>query len=271
MKKISSLVSLSFLVLFLLVSNVYCSSEWVELYKNDDGDVLLYNKGSIEKGEGEYIFHVWEKVVCSKKSREKFLQIKRDSGGSIEGLDKLSEDVSISEIDCKKKMKRTLSTYLYDKDGELLLSDSPDEPEWKYIILDSNEDSLRKKVCLNVIGSSDWVKFYTGKMGNVASYKKVTTEGREKYVVKEVFSDKGREGYIQGRTEKGLSTEGYEKLSNIQSLSEIDCKEKKIMNISVFYFDTDGKILNSHFIDKPKWVKIPNNSFFNSLLKEVCK
>ena len=123
-----------------------------------------------------------------------------------------------------------------------------------------------------VNGFSDWVIFYTGKKGNVASYKNVTIEkGREKYVVKEVFSDKGREEYIQDRTEKGLSTEGYEKLSNIQSLSEIDCKEKKIMNISVFYFDTDGKQLNSHFIDKPKWVKIPNNSFFNSLLKEVCK
>ena len=271
MKKIGSVISLSFLVLFLLVSNVYCSSEWVELYKNDDGDVLLYNKGSIEKGEGEYIFHVWEKVVCSKKSREKFLQSKRESGGSIEVWDKLSEDVSISEIDCKKKMKRTLSTYLYDKDGKLLLSDSPDEPEWKYIIPDSNEDSLRKAVCLNVIGSSDWVEFYTGKMGNVASYKKVIIEGRKKYVVKEVFSDKGREGYIQDRTEKGLSTEGYKKLSNIQSLSKIDCKKKKIMNISVFYFDTDGKNLNSHFVDKPKWVKIPNNSFFNSLLKEVCK
>jgi hypothetical protein len=123
-----------------------------------------------------------------------------------------------------------------------------------------------------VFGSSDWVEFYTGKMGNVTSYKKVTIEkGREKYVVKEFFSDKGREEYIQRMIEKGLSTDGYEKLSNIQSLSEIDCKKSNIMNISVFYFDTEGKKLNSHFVDKPKWVKIPNNSFFNSLLKEVCK
>jgi hypothetical protein len=119
---------------------------------------------------------------------------------------------------------------------------------------------------------SDWVRFNTGKSGNVASYKKATIEkGREKCVVKEVFSDKGRKEYIQDRTEKGLSTEGYDKLSNIQSLSEIDCKEKKIMNISVSDFDTDGKQLNSHFNDKPKWVKIRNNSFFDSLRKEVCK
>ena len=119
---------------------------------------------------------------------------------------------------------------------------------------------------------SDWVRFNTGKSGNVASYKKATIEkGREKCAVKEVFSDKGRKEYIQDRTEKGLSTEGYDKLSNIQSLSEIDCKEKKIMNISVSDFDTDGKQLNSHFNDKPKWVKIRNNSFFDSLRKEVCK
>jgi hypothetical protein len=123
-----------------------------------------------------------------------------------------------------------------------------------------------------VFGSSDWVEFYKGKIGNVALYKKITVEkGIDKYVVKEVFSDKGREEYIQDCREKKLSTEGYEKLSNMQSLSEIDCKKKTIMNISVLYFDTEGKKLNSYFVDEPKWVKIPNNSFFNSLLKEVCK
>jgi hypothetical protein len=123
-----------------------------------------------------------------------------------------------------------------------------------------------------IIGSSDWVEFYTDKMGNVTSYKKVTAENRqEKYVVKEVFSKKGRKAYIQDRIEKKLSIEGYDKLSNIQSLSEIDCMEKKIMNISVFYFDTDGKKLDSYFVDKPKWVKIRNNSFFDILQKQVCK
>jgi hypothetical protein len=56
---------------------------------------------------------------------------------------------------------------------------------------------------ITVWGSSDWVKFYTGKMGNVTSYKKVTTaNGQEKYLVKEVFSDKGRKEYIQDRIEK---------------------------------------------------------------------
>jgi hypothetical protein len=124
----------------------------------------------------------------------------------------------------------------------------------------------------NVNSSSDWLKFYTGKMGNVTSYKKVTTEnGQEKYVVKEVFSDTGRKEYIQDRMGKKLSIEGYDKLSNIQSLSEIDCNKRMIMNISVYHFDTDGKKLDSYLVDTPKWVKIRNNSFFDILLKEVCK
>ena len=125
-----------------------------------------------------------------------------------------------------------------------------------------------------VIGSSDWEEFHTGKMGNVASYKKGTSDkGQEKYVVvvKEVFSDKGRENYIQDRIEKGLSTEGYEKLSNIQSTSEINCTKEKIMNKSVFTFDTDGKLLNCHFAMELKWVKIPDHPFFNALRKEVCE
>ena len=119
---------------------------------------------------------------------------------------------------------------------------------------------------------SDWVEFYTSKMGNVTSYKKVTTEkDQAKCLVKEVFSDKGRKEYIQNRIEKKLSIEGYDKLSNIQSLSEINCKKKIIMSISVSDFDTDGKKLDSYSVDKPKWVKIRNNSFFDFLKKEVCK
>ena len=132
-------------------------------------------------------------------------------------------------------------------------------------VIDKNIDQVNSN-------QSDWVRFNTGKSGNVASFKKVSTEkGREKFVVKEVFSDKGRKEYIQDRAEKGLSTEGYDKLFSLQSLSEIDCKENKIMNISVSGFDIDGKQLNSHFNDKPKWVKIRNNSFFDSLRKEVCQ
>lgn len=123
-----------------------------------------------------------------------------------------------------------------------------------------------------VFASSPWVDFYEGKMGNLSAYKKVTAKnGVTRYVVREVFSDKSREIFLQNRKGKGLATEGYEKISNSQSLNEIDCQKKEIMNISVFYFDSDGKMLNSSFASQPKWVKIPNDAFFNALLKEVCQ
>jgi hypothetical protein len=122
------------------------------------------------------------------------------------------------------------------------------------------------------VAASNWVEFYKGKQENVASYKKVTTKaGPERYVVKEVFSDKGREDFINERTKAGLSTEGYEKLANTQSLSEIDCQKNEIMNIAVLHFDANGKILSSYSVDNPKWVKIPKNPFFNTLIKEICK
>jgi hypothetical protein len=123
-----------------------------------------------------------------------------------------------------------------------------------------------------VFASSQWVDFYEGKMGNMSAYKKVTTKnGVTRCVVREVFSDKSREIFLQNRKEKSFSTEGYEKLSNSQSLNEIDCQKKEIMNISVFYFDSDGKMLHSAFVSQPKWVKVPNDAFFNALLKEICQ
>lgn len=127
-------------------------------------------------------------------------------------------------------------------------------------------------IAIPVADASDWVKFYTGEKGNVTSYKKVISEnGLKRYVVKEVFSDQGRKEYLQGSKEKGLPKEDLEKLANIQSLSEINCREKKIKNISVFYFDQDGKKIKSHFVEQPRWVKAPDNDFFNALLKEVCR
>lgn len=122
-----------------------------------------------------------------------------------------------------------------------------------------------------VFGVSEWVEFHTGNLGNVAFYKKVVSkDGAVKYVIKDVFSDQGREAFIRDRANKKLSTDGYEKISNVQSLNEIDCRKKTIRHISIFYFDKDGKLLHSNVIDHPKWVKMPDNLFFNALIKNAC-
>jgi hypothetical protein len=86
MKKINSVISLSFLILLLLVSCEKGSSDntnkgsnndviqsstqqslygWVEFYRNPDGNVLLYKKVNIQKYKDNDRFQVWVKRVFS--------------------------------------------------------------------------------------------------------------------------------------------------------------------------------------------------------------
>ena len=155
MKKISSVVSLSFLVLFLFVgcdsslSNLIKSggdNDWVNYYNGKYGN-FSYKKVNIEKGGGKYIVQLWGNKVISDKGRDIVIQFRTQNRLSTEGYDKLKESKSFIEIDCKKKTKRELSTHDYNTDGKILYTDSPDKPNWDYIIPDSPMDTLRKKVC----------------------------------------------------------------------------------------------------------------------------
>jgi hypothetical protein len=105
MKIISSFIFLSFIVLFLLVSNVNSSSDWVKYIVDKDGNVHSYRKGDIKKDGGKYIVQVWDKTVYSYKSKEKEIQLRKESGLSTEGYDKLSNKNILTEIDCNKKRK----------------------------------------------------------------------------------------------------------------------------------------------------------------------
>ena len=146
MKKIISVISLSFLVLLLLVSNVIGSSDWVEYRTDENGSVWLYKKGNIEKKGGNYIVQVWDKLVYSDKGREKYIQKNTEKGLSNEGFDKLSNIKGLKEMDCNKRRYRLLSTTWYDTDDKVLYSDSI-EGDWDYIVSDSYGDILFKKVC----------------------------------------------------------------------------------------------------------------------------
>ena len=75
MKKISSVISLSFIVLFLLVTPVMGSDDWVEYSHDKDGV--------------KYIVQVWEKKFLSDKNKKKYIQVRRHSGKSTKGWDKL--------------------------------------------------------------------------------------------------------------------------------------------------------------------------------------
>ncbi|MDD5344630.1 MAG: hypothetical protein PHW12_09450 [Smithella sp.] len=147
MKKISLVISLSFLVLFLLTSNVNSSPNWVKYLNDKDGNICSYKKVNINKDNGNYIVQVWTKIVLSEKRRKEIIQKRIELGISTKGDDKLSEEWGLSEIDCKKKTERILSVTLYDTDGNVLFSRNYDKREWSYVIPDSRGDILLKKVC----------------------------------------------------------------------------------------------------------------------------
>ena len=147
MKKISSVISLSFLVLFLIVTPVIGSSDWVEYGRTSDGTVMLYDKKNITKSGGKGIVQVWMKWIYSDKPREKFIKKARNSGLSTEGWDKLLYGIILYQIDCKKKKSRLFSVIQYDEGGNVLHNDHVDEPKWDYIVPDSSHDNLQKIVC----------------------------------------------------------------------------------------------------------------------------
>ena len=147
MKKVSSVVSLSFLVLLLLVTSVRSSSNWVEYYRNPDGNILLYQKVNIQKDKGNDIDKVWVKRVFSDVGRKKYIQLTKNKGVWTKELDKISHIVGLNEIDCKKRMNRQLSVVIYDTDGKIIGSISNNEPKWTSMVSGSEMDSLRKEFC----------------------------------------------------------------------------------------------------------------------------
>jgi hypothetical protein len=146
MKKTISVISLSVLVLFLLVSCDKNSSDWVQYLNDVNGNVRSYKKANVEKDIGNNMVRVWEKNYFSDKGREELIQYMRERGHATEGYDKLSCMVYLYEIDCAKQRLHILSVSRYDKGNKKFISGDK-ESEWINIPPDSVGDSLQKNVC----------------------------------------------------------------------------------------------------------------------------
>jgi hypothetical protein len=152
MKKNSSVISLSFIVLLLLVSCVSSSSnlvkhsddiDWVKNYTDTNGDVIFYK---IEHRIKDVV-QVWGKRVFSDKGRKEFIQDRIDNGLSVVGMDKLEYFTYLNEINCNANTGRVLSVVYYNTDGKVVYSSSFGEPKLEDIVPNSIGDSFRKKVC----------------------------------------------------------------------------------------------------------------------------
>jgi len=146
MKTVYSVIFLPCLIILIfLVTSVNGTSEWVEYGKSTDGSVYLYNKVRI-KHMTKNLVQVWKKQVFSDEGREEYIQFMRKNGQSTEGLEKLSYNLSLIEINCKTESYWILSITHHDTNGDVI-SFSTDKTDWDYIVSGSMMDTLRKEVC----------------------------------------------------------------------------------------------------------------------------
>lgn len=123
-------------------------------------------------------------------------------------------------------------------------------------------------------GSSDWVEYVKATDGFNVLYNKervlYVAEGTVQVWSKIVYSEEGRDKYIQSRKMKGLSTEGWDKLSFLQSLVEIDCNKQRYRTLSEVFYSNDNSVLDSSSFAERKWDYIPPGSMLDILRKKVC-
>jgi len=155
MKKISSVVSLSFLVLLLLVASLpsVCFSEqpdskvWEGFGKDSLGGVYYYNKTNITKSSN--IISVWTYTIESNDSKRKMVE--RWKNIDLEKSVKYQHyDHTIfgDEFDCKKKLTRRKEYIWYDDKGNVLDKYKNENSNWKNIIPESPLEILYDKVCV---------------------------------------------------------------------------------------------------------------------------
>ncbi len=123
-------------------------------------------------------------------------------------------------------------------------------------------------------GSSDWVEYVkaTDRFNVLYNKERVLygAEGTVQVWSKIVYSEEGRDKYIQSRKMKGLSTEGWDKLSFLQSLVEIDCNKQMYRTLSEVFYSNDNSVLDSSSFAERKWDYIPPGSILDTLRKKVC-
>jgi hypothetical protein len=122
MKKNSSILLLSILIIFIFVTTVISSDNWIEYGKDAYGNIISYKIVNIDRNEGKHIIKIWYKIVYSVKGKERLLQLYEKDGVTPEEHEKLSTDEMLCELDCRKRTMHYPSRVSYDIHGNELAS-----------------------------------------------------------------------------------------------------------------------------------------------------
>jgi hypothetical protein len=154
MKKISSVISLSVLVLFLLVFSVplVCFSEpdskvWEYFGVSSVGGFNYYNKTNITKSSN--IISVWVYTSITDDERKEFIEKFKESNleKSIK-YQHYDHNVNLWEIDCENRQFKIDTVIHYDDSGSILFNEKNTKTCRSNIPPQSIIENLYKKVCV---------------------------------------------------------------------------------------------------------------------------
>ena len=84
-------------------------------------------------------------------------------------------------------------------------------------------------------------------------------------------TDDIKEGVIESvkknNLEKSIKYKNYE---HTMGLNEIDCKNRKVLQTNLIFYDDKNNILDNYTIDNSKWTDIPPDTLFNILYNKIC-
>jgi len=166
MKKISSIISLSFLIIFLLLFvnpvNVYSESvesgtiieppkveptipdskEWKSIIP-----LHYYNKKTLTKSSN--IVSVWTYRIITDEQRKKEIEIvKKDDLEKSIKYQNYEDQVTLWKVDCKNRYYKMEKSIDYDHTGIVLESITVKNNEWNSIPPDTLIEGLYNKICV---------------------------------------------------------------------------------------------------------------------------
>ena len=134
-------------------------------------------------------------------------------------------------------------------------------------------------VCLLTVGyttvhGAEWVYYSTSLDGKFYYDKESITSGGKGIIKvwgKIVYSEKGKEDYIQFAKEKSFYSKRFENINYSLNLNIINCTTREFNVSSSTKRDEIGDIIDSASSNIPSWAPIPPESTVEPLYKIVCK
>ena len=129
------------IIVLMFVSSVAYTADWKYFGTNNDDSVYSYDGQSLTRGKDTV--KVWSRVVPGEKGKAKIVRINPE----VSGIENVSYALTLWEIDCSKKMSRTVAIRYYTSKEDVLWSDDFPDTDFEQIPPDTIISSLLEAIC----------------------------------------------------------------------------------------------------------------------------